>query len=66
LGPAAVRGWQQLYLEHKEPKQVFRSFVQHYPMETKDSLASMAAEMKLLKEVAGWELLDCTYPEVIF
>jgi len=66
LGPAAVRGWQQLYLEHKEPRQVFHSFAQDYPMETKDSMALMAAEMKLLKEVASWELLDSTYPEDIF
>ena len=66
LSPAGVRGWQQLYLEHKELQEVLRSFAQHYPMETKDSMALMAAEMKLLKEMASWELLDCTYPEDIF
>lgn len=66
LGQEAIRCWEQLYLKQREPQEAFRSFVQHYPMETKDSMTTMAGEMKLLKKIAVWEQVEVNYHESLF
>ncbi len=61
---AAIESWRKLYLEKMNPKEVFRSFYQDYPMAGKGDIARLQQEADNLKKVAAWEELASGLPEI--